>query len=86
MASNRSRLPYWYDAIVPDLVGGRCVLVVSHGNALRARITHLDRVGDEQSGLLEVPTGLPVRYDLDQAMRPVVPAGERLGSPWLPAQ
>jgi 2,3-bisphosphoglycerate-dependent phosphoglycerate mutase len=79
-------LPYWYDAIVPDLVTGRCVLVVSHGNTLRALIKHLDSVGDQQSVLLEVPTGLPVRYQLDRTMRPVVPGGECLGSPWRPAQ
>jgi 2,3-bisphosphoglycerate-dependent phosphoglycerate mutase len=72
-------LPYWYDAIVPDLVAGRRVLVVSHGNTLRALIKHLDRVGELQSGLLEVATGLPVRYDLDRAMRPVVPGGEPIG-------
>jgi 2,3-bisphosphoglycerate-dependent phosphoglycerate mutase len=79
-------LPYWYEAIVPDLLTGCCVLVVSHGNTLRALIKHLDRVGDEQSALLEVPTASPVHYDLDQHMRPVVAGGERLGSPWHPAQ
>ena len=71
-------LPYWYDAIVPDLLGGSCVLVVSHGNTLRALITHLDWVSDRESAELEVPTGLPVVYDLDRDMRPVVPGGRRL--------
>jgi 2,3-bisphosphoglycerate-dependent phosphoglycerate mutase len=71
-------LPYWYDAIVPDLLTGSCVLVVSHGNTLRALIKHLDRVSDEASSRLEVPTGLPVVYDLDHDMCPVVPGGRRL--------
>jgi 2,3-bisphosphoglycerate-dependent phosphoglycerate mutase len=73
-------LPYWYDAIVPDLVTSECVLVVSHGNTLRALIKHLDGVSDEQSALLEVPTGVPVCYELDLSMRPVVAGGERLGA------
>jgi 2,3-bisphosphoglycerate-dependent phosphoglycerate mutase len=71
-------LPYWYDVIVPDLHTGCCVLVVSHGNTLRALIKHLDHVSDEASGRLEVSTGLPVVYDLDYEMRPVVPGGQRL--------
>lgn len=79
-------LPYWYDAIVPDLLTGSCVLVVSHGNTLRALIKHLDGVGAEQSALLEVPTGIPVRYELDGSMLPVVAGGERLGSSRHPAQ
>ncbi len=71
-------LPYWYDAIVPDLLTRACVLVVSHGNTLRALIKHLDRVSDEASARLEVPTCRPVVYDLDQDMRPVVPGGHHL--------
>jgi 2,3-bisphosphoglycerate-dependent phosphoglycerate mutase len=79
-------LPYWYDAIVPDLATGRCVLVVSHGNTLRALIRHLDGVSDEQSAHLEVPTGLPVEFQLGPEMRPVVPGGRRLGPPAAAAQ
>jgi 2,3-bisphosphoglycerate-dependent phosphoglycerate mutase len=71
-------LPYWYDAIVPDLLTGLCVLVVSHGNTLRALIKYLDRVDDEASSRLEVPTGLPVVYELDHDMCPVVPGGRGL--------
>jgi len=74
-------LPYWYDAIVPDLLTSSCVLVVSHGNTLRALVKYLDRVGDEASALLEVPTGLPVVYELDDDMRPVVPGGRSLQGP-----
>ena len=72
-------LPYWYDAIVPDLFTGSCVRVVSHGNTLRALFKHLDEVSDEASARLEVPTGLPVVYDLDHDMRPIVPGGRCLG-------
>lgn len=72
-------LPYWYDAIVPDLLTGSCVLVVSHGNTVRALIKHLDRVSDEASRSLEVPTAVPVVYDLDRDLRPVVPGGRHLG-------
>jgi 2,3-bisphosphoglycerate-dependent phosphoglycerate mutase len=71
-------LPYWYDEIVPELLTCSSVLVVSHGNTLRALVKHLDRVDDEASALLEVPTGLPVVYELDREMRPVVPGGRRL--------
>jgi 2,3-bisphosphoglycerate-dependent phosphoglycerate mutase len=73
-------LPYWYDAIVPDLLTGQCVLVVSHGNTLRALIKHLDGVSDEHSAGLEVATGLPVEYRLGRDMRPVASGGRRLSS------
>jgi 2,3-bisphosphoglycerate-dependent phosphoglycerate mutase len=58
-------LPYWYDAIVPDLRSGRTVLVVAHGNSLRALIKHLDGLSDEAVVALNVPTGIPLHYDLD---------------------
>jgi 2,3-bisphosphoglycerate-dependent phosphoglycerate mutase len=58
-------LPYWYGSIVPDLRTGECVLVVSHGNRLRALIKHLDGIGDEEIAALEVPNGVPMLYDLD---------------------
>jgi 2,3-bisphosphoglycerate-dependent phosphoglycerate mutase len=58
-------LPYWYDAIVPDLRRGQLVLVVAHGNSLRALIKHLDGLSDEAVVALNVPTGIPLRYDLD---------------------
>ena len=60
-------LPYWYDAIVPDLRLGRTVLVVAHGNSLRALIKHLDGMSDEAVVALNVPTGIPLRYELDEA-------------------
>ena len=55
-------LPYWYDAIVPDLCRPGCVLVASHGNPLRALVKHLEGVSDEDSAGLEVPNAVPVCY------------------------
>ena len=55
-------LPYWYDAIVPDLCRPGCVLVASHGNTLRALVKHLEGVSDEDSAGLEVPNAVPVCY------------------------
>ena len=71
-------LPYWYDALVPDLRIGRVVLVVAHGNSLRALVKHLDGLTDEEVVGLNVPTGIPLRYDLDEAMRPLTPGGHYL--------
>ncbi|MGI8666247.1 MAG: phosphoglyceromutase [Jatrophihabitans sp.] len=67
-------LPYFYDAIVPDLRNGT-VLVAAHGNSLRALIKHLDGLSDEAVVSLNVPTGIPLRYQLDETtMLPVAPA------------
>jgi 2,3-bisphosphoglycerate-dependent phosphoglycerate mutase len=64
-------LPYWYDAIVPDLRRNDVVLVTAHGNSLRALVKHLDGLSDDEVVALNVPTGIPLRYDLDDAtMRP----------------
>ena len=54
-------LPYWYDAIVPDLRAGRTVLVAAHGNSLRALVKHLDGISDEAIAGLNIPTGIPLR-------------------------
>ncbi|WP_214109779.1 phosphoglyceromutase [Acrocarpospora catenulata] len=64
-------LPYWYDEIVPDLAAGRTVLVVAHGNSLRALVKHLDQISDEDIAALNIPTGIPLRYELDAGLRPV---------------
>ncbi|WP_375480461.1 phosphoglyceromutase [uncultured Jatrophihabitans sp.] len=67
-------LPYWYDAIVPDLRGEPVVLVAAHGNSLRALIKHLDGLSDDEVVSLNVPTGIPLHYELDDAtLRPVGP-------------
>ncbi len=63
-------LPYWADAIVPDLRAGRTVLVAAHGNSLRALVKHLDGISDDEIAGLNVPTGIPLRYDLDDDLRP----------------
>jgi 2,3-bisphosphoglycerate-dependent phosphoglycerate mutase len=71
-------LPYWYDAVVPDLRSGAAVLVVAHGNSLRALVKHLDHVDPETIVGLNIPTGIPLRYDLDDALRPVAVGGTYL--------
>ncbi len=71
-------LPYWYDAVVPDLNRGETVLVVAHGNSLRALVKHLDGIGDAAIAELNIPTGIPLVYELDDAYRPVVPGGRYL--------
>jgi 2,3-bisphosphoglycerate-dependent phosphoglycerate mutase len=71
-------LPYWYDGIVPDLRAGQSVLVVAHGNSLRALVKHLDGIGDDDIAGLNSPTGVPLLYTLDQDLRPTVPGGEYL--------
>ena len=57
-------LPYWYDAIVPDLAAGRTVLVAAHGNSLRALVKHLDGISDADIAALNIPTGVPLQYEL----------------------
>lgn len=59
-------LPYWYDAIVPDLRDGKRVIVAAHGNSLRALVKHLDGVSDEDIPGLNIPTGIPLVYELDE--------------------
>jgi 2,3-bisphosphoglycerate-dependent phosphoglycerate mutase len=67
-------LPYWFDAIVPDLRRGEVVLVAAHGNSLRALIKHLDGLSDDAVVSLNVPTGIPLHYDLDDVtLRPTGP-------------
>ncbi|MFI1991349.1 phosphoglyceromutase [Actinoplanes sp. NPDC020271] len=68
-------LPYWYDAIVPDLRAGKTVLVAAHGNSLRAIVKHLDQISDDAIAKLNIPTGIPLRYDLDENLRPVTAGG-----------
>ena len=62
-------LPWWYDAIIPDLRAGMVVLVAAHGNSLRALVKHLDGISDDDIAELNIPTGIPVRYQLDDDMR-----------------
>ena len=71
-------LPYWYDAIVPDLRSGLTVLVTAHGNSLRALVKHLDQMTEDAVVSLNVPTGIPLVYDLDADMRPLTVGGHYL--------
>ncbi|MCU1593575.1 MAG: phosphoglyceromutase [Frankiales bacterium] len=71
-------LPYWYDAIVPDLRAGETVLVTAHGNSLRALVMHLDGLSREAVVGLNIPTGQPLLYDLDDALKPTVAGGTYL--------
>jgi 2,3-bisphosphoglycerate-dependent phosphoglycerate mutase len=71
-------LPYWESAIVPDLQAGKTVLVAAHGNSLRALVKHLDGISDESIAGLNIPTGIPLRYDLDENFKPTNPGGTYL--------
>jgi len=71
-------LPYWHDVIIGDLAAGRTVLVVAHGNSLRALVKHLDMVGDAEIAELNIPTGMPLVYELDGGFRPVQAGGRYL--------
>ncbi len=71
-------LPYWESEIVPDLQSGRTVLVAAHGNSLRALVKHLDGISDEDIAALNIPTGMPLVYRLDEDLRPTVAGGEYL--------
>ena len=64
-------LPYWNDVIAPAVRAGRRVLVAAHGNSLRALVKHLDRVSDADIVGLNIPTGVPLLYELDAQLRPL---------------
>jgi 2,3-bisphosphoglycerate-dependent phosphoglycerate mutase len=64
-------LPYWHDTIVPDLRGGRLPFVVAHGNSLRALVKHLDDLSDDEVVGLNIPTGVPLVYELDDDLNPI---------------
>ncbi|PKH43727.1 2,3-bisphosphoglycerate-dependent phosphoglycerate mutase [Nocardioides alpinus] len=71
-------LPYWESEIVPDLQAGKVVLVAAHGNSLRALVKHLDGISDEDIAALNIPTGMPLVYELDESMQPTVKGGQYL--------
>jgi 2,3-bisphosphoglycerate-dependent phosphoglycerate mutase len=72
-------LPYWHDAIVGDLRAGQVVLVSAHGNSLRALVKHLDGIADGDIAAVNVPTGIPLVYELDADLRPTRPVDPRFG-------
>jgi len=65
-------LPYWNDVIVPQLKEGKTILIAAHGNSLRGIVKHLDQMSDEAIMGLNLPTGIPFVYELDENMKPVV--------------
>ena len=71
-------LPYWEEQIVPDLKAGKTVLVAAHGNSLRALVKHLDGISDDEIAGLNIPTGIPLYYELDQDLKPVTAHGRYL--------
>jgi 2,3-bisphosphoglycerate-dependent phosphoglycerate mutase len=72
-------LPYWHGSIAPDIRSGRRVVIAAHGNSLRALVKHLDGISDEEIVGLNIPTGIPLVYQLDASLKP---AGSRyLGDP-----
>jgi 2,3-bisphosphoglycerate-dependent phosphoglycerate mutase len=64
-------LPYWHEAIAPAVRSGQRVLIAAHGNSLRALVKHLDGIGDDEIVGLNIPTGVPLVYELDNDLRPV---------------
>lgn len=71
-------LPFWLSDIQPDLKSGKTVLVTAHGNSLRALVKHLDGISDEDIAELNIPTGIPLVYELDENFKPLVAGGKYL--------
>lgn len=63
-------LPYWQDEVAGDLLAGKTVLIAAHGNSLRALVKHLDNISDEDIAGLNIPTGIPLVYELDENLKP----------------
>jgi len=64
-------LPYWHESIKPDIESGKRVFIVAHGNSLRALVKYLDTVSDEDIVGLNIPTGVPLIYELDKSLKPI---------------
>ena len=64
-------LPYWHETIAPAITSGQCVLITAHGNSLRALVKYLDNVPDAEIVELNIPTGIPLVYELDDNLRPI---------------
>lgn len=71
-------LPYWESNIVPDLAAGKTVMVAAHGNSLRALVKHLDGISDADIAGLNIPTGIPLVYELDDQFKPTITGGTYL--------
>ncbi|MCJ7549399.1 MAG: 2,3-diphosphoglycerate-dependent phosphoglycerate mutase [Anaerolineae bacterium] len=64
-------MPYWHEVIAPTICSGKRVLITAHGNCLRALIKHLDNISDEEIPGLNIPTGIPLVYELDETLVPI---------------
>jgi 2,3-bisphosphoglycerate-dependent phosphoglycerate mutase len=64
-------LPFWYDTIVPAMMSGQRVVVVAHGNSIRALMKHLENISEADIVELNIPNAVPVIYELDASMRPI---------------
>jgi len=71
-------LPYWHSDVIPDLQAGQIVLLAAHGNSIRALVKHLDGISDADIAGLNIPTGIPLVYELDDEFRPTVVGGTYL--------
>ncbi|SIJ95277.1 2,3-bisphosphoglycerate-dependent phosphoglycerate mutase [Mycobacteroides abscessus subsp. abscessus] len=71
-------LPYWESDVKPDLEAGKTVLIAAHGNSLRALVKNLDGIADDEISGLNIPTGIPLYYELDENFKPVTAGGEYL--------
>lgn len=72
-------IPYWENEIVPDLKSGKTVMIAAHGNSLRAIVKHLDGISDDDIAGLNIPTGIPLYYELDEeTLKPLVAGGTYL--------
>jgi 2,3-bisphosphoglycerate-dependent phosphoglycerate mutase len=64
-------LPYWHETIVPTIQQGKKVIIAAHGNSLRALVKYLDNISDQEIVGLNIPTGVPLVYELDAQLRPL---------------
>ena len=64
-------LPYWHESIAPSIRSGKKVLIVAHGNSLRALVKYIDNISDEEIVGLNIPTGVPLVYELDNRLKPI---------------
>ena len=71
-------LPYWEEQIVPDLKSGKTIMIAAHGNSLRAIVKHLDGISDDEISGLNIPTGIPLYYELDEDLKPRTKGGTYL--------
>jgi len=64
-------LPYWHSTIAPVLREGKCILIAAHGNSLRALVKYLDDISDQDVVELNIPTGIPLIYEIDECLKPL---------------